>query len=182
MVGMEVGMLIGTVTGGARVGVSEGTVIGLYLTYALIAVSLVVFLARTLYQNGQVFLESSFDEPELAHAVNKLLVIGFYLLNLGYALLVYQLQPQYDTLTAAFNELVVKLGVLLLSLGVVHLFNMLVFWRIRSSRDRANHIAQQMLPPASAYVPPPPPPQPYAAPQTAGFPPPEPTGSAPNLA
>ncbi len=158
------------------VAISEGTAIGLYLTYALIAVSLVVFLARTLYQNGQVFLESSFDEPELAHAVNKLLVIGFYLLNLGYALLVYQLQPSYETLTAAFNELVVKLGVLLLSLGAVHMLNMLVFWKIRAARDRSKRHTTSTLPPASAFVPPPP------APAGGQFLPTEAGGGAPNFA
>lgn len=136
--------------------VSEVTVIGFYSAYAITAVTLVVFLARTLYRNGQLFLESSFDEPELASAVNQLLVVGFYLLNLGYALLVYQLQPSYDSLTVAFNELVVRLGVLLLSLGVIHLLNMAVFWRIRTGRTRSNDRRSAPLPPAAAFVPPPP--------------------------
>lgn len=172
--------IIGSGSGVMAVAISEGTAIGLYLTYALIAISLVVFLARTLYHHGQVFLESSFEEPELAHAVNKLLVIGFYLLNLGYALLVYQLQPSYESVTEAFNELVVKLGVLLLSLGAVHLLNMLVFWKIRSAKGRSSALygAQQKLPPASAYVPPPPPPVPMGG----GFPTPAAADGSPNFA
>ncbi len=141
--------------------VSEPTAIGFYLIYAFTAISLVVFLARTLYRNGRIFLEEAFDEPELAHSVNQLLVIGFYLLNLGYALLVYQLQPSYDTLTVAFNELVVKLGILLLSLGVIHMANMFVFWRIRTSRYRSRR-SGRLPQPAGLVPPPPPPPAPMA--------------------
>ncbi len=142
--------------------VSEFTAISFYLLYAVTAVALVVFLARTLHRNGRIFLEDAFERPELAQAVNQLLVIGFYLLNLGYALVVYQLQPTYDSLTVAFNELVVKLGVLLLSLGAIHLLNMFVFWRISGAADRAEQAKDRArmrapLPPAPAgFVPPPP--------------------------
>ncbi len=138
--------------------VSEFTAISFYLLYAVTAVTLVVFLARTLHRNGQVFLHEAFERPELAQAVNHLLVIGFYLLNLGYALVVYQLQPSYESLTVAFNELVVKLGILLLSLGAIHLLNMFVFWRISGAKDRAERARMRTpLPPApTGFVPPPP--------------------------
>lgn len=128
----------------------DTTVIGFYIVYAVVAVGLVIFLARTLQRNGATFLRDVFDQPDLASAVNQLLVIGFYLLNLGYAFLIYQLQPSYDSLIQAFNELSAKLGLLLLSLGVIHLLNMLVFWRIRTHQDRGYR------PKPSAYAPPPP--------------------------
>ncbi|MFW2380617.1 MAG: hypothetical protein ACN4GZ_02580, partial [Acidimicrobiales bacterium] len=54
----------------------------------------------------------------------------------GYALLIYRLQIQYSSLITAFNELVLRLGILLLSLGVIHLLNMLVFWKIRSGANK----------------------------------------------
>ncbi|MGI9599147.1 MAG: hypothetical protein ACR2QK_23490 [Acidimicrobiales bacterium] len=144
--------------GGGVLAVSEVTVINFYLVYTITAISLVVFLARTLQRNGKVFLENAFDQPELAQSVNQLLVVGFYLLNLGYALLVYQVQPSYESLTLAFNELVVRIGILLLSLGVIHLLNMLVFWKIRTSRNQAKARGRlgDQLPPAAAFVPPPP--------------------------
>ena len=99
------------VTNGAGA-VTEATAIGLYLIYAFLAVGLVAFLARTLQRNGQVFLERTLDREELATAINQLLVIGFYLLNMGYALLIYRLQPSYPSLVDAFNELVGRLGLL----------------------------------------------------------------------
>jgi hypothetical protein len=145
--------------------VSEGQAIGFYAVYAVVAVGLVVYLARTLRRNGAVFLVDVFDDDRLAESVNHLLVIGFYLLNMGYAFLLYQLDPSYRSLTHAFNQLVVKLGWLLLSLGVIHLANMFVFWRIRTHRDRA---ARRQVPRPTSYVPPPPrsftPPPPAGAP------------------
>ena len=141
--------------------VTERTAIGFYLVYASIAIGLVIYLARTLRRNGAVFLVDVFDEDRLAESVNQLLVIGFYLLNLGYALLLYQLDPSYLSLTQAFNQLIVKIGWLLFSLGIIHMLNMFVFWRIRTHRDRS--YARQVARP-TRYVPPPPmPPQPAPA-------------------
>ncbi len=134
--------------------VAEGVAIGFYLVYAAVAIGLVIYLARTLKANGAVWLRDVFDSEELATSVNHLLVIGFYLLNLGYAFLLFQLQPEYASLTQAFNQLTVKVGWLLLSLGLIHLFNMFVFWRIRTHRHRA--IAPTPPRPSFESYPPPP--------------------------
>jgi hypothetical protein len=60
----------------------------IYLIYTAASLALTIWLARTLFKNGEVFLEEVFaDNPRLAGSVNHLLVVGFYLLNLGYAFL-----------------------------------------------------------------------------------------------
>lgn len=132
--------------------ISDTTAIGFYAFYAAVAIGLVVWLARTLYRNGDLFLRDVFEDDGIAAAVNHLLVIGFYLLNLGYALLLYKITPD-AVLTTAFNELVARFGVLLLSLGVIHLVNMAIFWRIRTYRDRTI-----TMPPTPNRMGPPPPP------------------------
>ena len=105
--------------------------IRVYVIYGVISVSLVVWLARTLFRNGEVFLEDVFaDRPELAAAVNKLLVIGFYLLNLGYAFLLLRSNDAPTALDAT-EILIRKLGILLISLGILHFANMYLFYRIR---------------------------------------------------
>ncbi len=137
--------------------VAESTAIGFYLVYAAIAIGLVVWLARTLHKNGEVFLRDVFEDGEMAGAVNHLLVVGFYLLNMGYALLLYRLDPNYRGNIEAFNDLIYRVGVLVVSLGAIHLLNMLVFWRIRNHKSRA------VVPtPAPTMFMPPPPPAPDA--------------------
>lgn len=132
-----------------------------YVLYLAIAVPLTIWVGSTLSRNGRVFLVDVFDgNDELAQAVNKLLVVGFYLLNLGVVALYLRVG---DTLTSARDvvEVVsVKLGVVLLMLGVVHLTNVYVFNRIRR-RSRLDALAAPPVPPqawtqpAQPWTPPP---------------------------
>ena len=101
-----------------------------YAAYALVTVPLVVWLARTLFKNGAVFLDTVFEDHRIAEAVNRLLVVGFYLFNLGYALLWMKAEAA-ETEIAAVETLAWKLGALLLALGAMHFFNMYLFYRIR---------------------------------------------------
>ena len=102
-----------------------------YVLYGVTAVALTLWLARTLFNNGAVFLKDVFaDNPKLAEAVNRLLVVGFYLFNLGYACLLLKADPA-ATAVGAIETLAHKLGALLLSLGAMHFFNMYLFHRIR---------------------------------------------------
>jgi hypothetical protein len=109
-----------------------------YLPYAAIAVTLTVWLAKTLSRHGEVFLHSVFpDRPQLADAINQLLVIGFYLVNLGWALLL--LRPgalaRTITPTEAVSVLITRLGMLLLLLGVAHMINLYIFHRVRTGAE-----------------------------------------------
>jgi hypothetical protein len=125
-----------------------------YAAYSLISVTLTIFLAQTLFKSGEVFLEDVFpSNPRMASSVNRLLVVGFYLLNLGYAFLTLQTHESVLTALVAFEVLSGKLGRLLVSLGVIHFFNLLVLQRLR--RRSQIHmapppVAPQLRRPASA--------------------------------
>lgn len=103
-----------------------------YLVYILASVGLTVWLSRMLFKSGAVFLEDVFDDnPRLAAAVNRLLVVGFYLLNLGYALLSLRVGRSELTFVEAIEQLSMKLGALMLTLGAVHFGNLYLFHRMR---------------------------------------------------
>lgn len=110
-----------------------------YLPYAAVAITLTIWLARTISRHGEVFLEAVFPERhDLAHAVNQLLVIGFYLVNLGWALLLLRSDAGgVSTPAAAVELLATKLGTLLLLLGIAHIINLLVFQKIRAAGKAA---------------------------------------------
>ena len=117
-----------------------------YIVYTIVAVGLVVWLARTLYRNGEVFLADVFeDRPAMAAAVNRLLVIGFYMLNLGYAFLLLPGARATGAVEAA-ETLIQKLGVLLVTLGAIHFVNMYVFWKIRQRKQVDNNRAPTRTP------------------------------------
>ena len=108
------------------------TLLSVYLVYACASIGLTIWLARTLFKNGEVFLEEVFaDNPRMASAVNRLLVVGFYLLNLGYAFVTLRVGHEVTTRTEGIETLGVKLGSLLLVLGLMHMGNLYLFHRIR---------------------------------------------------
>jgi hypothetical protein len=111
---------------------TPGHLLTVYLIYTAASLALTIWLARTLFKHGDVFLEEIFaDNPRMGAAVNRLLVVGFYLLNLGYALFTLRVGAEALTMTAAVETLAVKLGALLLSLGALHFGNLYLFHRIR---------------------------------------------------
>ena len=129
----------------------EGNVLTVYAVYAVIAVALTALLARTLFRNGTAFLHDVFeDRPGLADAVNRLLVVGFYMLNLGYALYLLRATRALGAFDAV-QFLVNRLVLLFVSLAVIHFVIVAVFWKIRARREQRNlphPVAPQMvLPP-----------------------------------
>jgi hypothetical protein len=122
------------------VAASPSYLVPVYITYAVVAIGLTIWIARTLFKNGAVFLEEVFpDSPKMADAVNRLLVVGFYLINLGYASLILK-SGESASITQSIEILAQKLGLLLLSLGAMHFANLYVFHRIRR-RAKGVHLA-----------------------------------------
>jgi hypothetical protein len=121
--------------------------VGTYVVYLLIAVPLTIWVAMTLSRNGRVFLADVFDDKvELADAVNRLLVVGFYLLNLGFVMLYLRAGGEVHDLTELFEALSVKIGIVMLILGVIHFMNVYVFNSIRR-RSRAEAMRTPPLQP-----------------------------------
>jgi len=103
-----------------------------YLVYLLISVALTIWVARTLYKRGAIFLVDAFHgNAELAASVNHLLVVGFYLINIGFVSLALKTGATIVTSRAAIELLSDKMGMVLLVLGGMHFFNLFVFSRIR---------------------------------------------------
>ena len=72
-----------------------------YLLYLAISIAITIWVARTLHQNGRTFLVDAFHGDEgLADSVNHLLVVGFYLLNLGWIVFALRTYEPVDTARA----------------------------------------------------------------------------------
>src|SRR3954466_1441620 len=108
------------------------TLVLTYIAYLAISVCLTVWVARTLHKNGRIFLVDSFlgNEP-LADSVNHLLVVGFYLINIGYVTLALKYGAAAASAQEALETLSTKIGLVLLVLGGMHFFNLLVFSQMR---------------------------------------------------
>jgi hypothetical protein len=141
----------------------------MYLCYLAISIGLTIWVASALSRNGQVFLEEVFADTRLAKAVNSLLVVGFYLLNLGYVTVAMKHGGSVDSMSQAMEELSVKIGLVLLVLGALHFFNVFALGRYRRGRLRqlATHpplAPAGRLPMGPPFAPPMPPAPPAAHP------------------
>ena len=96
-----------------------------YALYLLIAIAFTVWVARTLSGNGEVFLIECFGHDEvLAKSTNHLLVVGFYLMNLGFIMLALQFGETPTTVAELVVFLSSKVGLAVVVLGAMHFFNM----------------------------------------------------------
>lgn len=117
-----------------------------YLLYVLASVSITVFVAHTLSRNGRLFLVDAFQDEALAESVNHLLVVGFYLLNLGFVLFMMRTDQRIADFEGMIVCLAASLGFVLMAVGIVHFVNMFVIHRIgayQNRRDRAPEPAKK---------------------------------------
>ena len=122
-----------------------------YMIYLPLALGLTLYVARTLFTNGRIFMLDIFKGKEdIANATNKLFEVGFYLLNMGFALLILridqgessvydpELEVQVPVITRALDTnqemveaLASKVGGFAIYLGVMLFLNMYLFFRGR---------------------------------------------------
>jgi len=96
-----------------------------YALYLLISIAITIWVAHTLHSEGEVFLIQCFGHNEvLAKSTNHLLVVGFYLVNIGFITLTLSLGTEPTNYAEAIRFLSSKVGLAVLVLGGMHFFNM----------------------------------------------------------
>lgn len=104
-----------------------------YTLYLLFSIALTIWVARTLTRFGQTFLIDIFKgNSELARSVNKLLEVGFYLINLGYIFYVLKIYSTVSNAEYLIEVLSYKLGGIALFLGAIHFLNLVILFRLKS--------------------------------------------------
>ena len=132
-------------------GTANNIIVATYLVYLMISVALTIWVARTLYKRGGIFLVDAFHgNTELADSVNHLLVVGFYLVNLGYVALALRTYATVDTPRQVIELLSDKVGMILVVLGVMDFLNLYVFNRLR--RRGQEPLMPPPLPPDVRFV------------------------------
>jgi hypothetical protein len=103
-----------------------------YAVYLVVTLAVTVWTAHTLHSSGRIFLVDAFHGNEaLADSVNHLLVVGFYLINVGFVALALETQANFESARQAIELISSKIGVVLMVLGIMHFLNLAVFNAIR---------------------------------------------------
>ena len=118
-----------------------------YAIYLPIAIILTVLVARNLFKNSKVFMLDIFHgRNEIALATNRLFEIGFYLMNVGFALLILEISSyhDFDSTQGLIEVLASKIGGFSIYLGVVLFLNLFMFFRGRKkSNESKSHVQQK---------------------------------------
>jgi len=108
-----------------------------YVIYLLASIALTVWVAKVLFKNGRIFLVDIFyGNNELADSVNKLLVVGFYLVNIGYMSLALKEYGSIANMQVVVEVLSYKVGCIILILGGMHFLNLVIFFKLRNRAKR----------------------------------------------
>lgn len=109
-----------------------------YLIYLPISIGLTTFVSQHLFKNSKIFMLDIFHQKEeIAFATNKLFKIGFYLLNIGFALRIIQIYTlsNYKDLVEALSA---KIGGFSIYLGVIMIFFIVFFLKGRKASKEEN--------------------------------------------
>ena len=109
-----------------------------YAIYLLVTIALVTWTSIKLFANGKVFMLEIFRGNEgLANSTNKLFEVGYFLLNIGFALLMLKIS-HLSSKQMLVEELSPKIGGFTIWLGVVFMVNVVLFLKGRKNVNRYN--------------------------------------------
>lgn len=101
-----------------------------YAVYLPIALALTFYVSRTLFKNSKVYMMDIFKgREEIAVSTNKLFETGFYLLNLGWALMILEINLSENNYQNLIEKLSYKIGGFSIYLGVMLFLNLFFFFR-----------------------------------------------------
>lgn len=101
-----------------------------YAIYLPIALFLTYYVSKTLFKNSKVYMMDIFKgREEIAEATNRLFETGFYLLNLGFALMILKMNIHQDSYQLLIEKLSYKIGAFTVYLGVMLFLNLYFFFR-----------------------------------------------------
>ena len=107
-----------------------------YIVYLIITLTMTCFVAKMLFNNSKVFMLDIFQgREEIALPTNRLFEIGFYLMNIGAALL-FMKTAKILTNQGLLDTLSWKIGAFSIYLGLMLFGNLYLFFRGKRTRNQ----------------------------------------------
>jgi hypothetical protein len=107
-----------------------------YIIFLTLMIFIIVYVGRFFYSNGRIFIVFLFNgNAALADQVNRLLLIAYFLFNIGYCFIKLRQWEKIGNMENLFSSLASNIGVLIFILAVTHYFNMLIIYRLSKSKS-----------------------------------------------
>lgn len=106
-----------------------------YILYLVITYFITVHVGLIFYRNGRIYiLRVLHSDEELTDFINRILLTGYYLLNLGYAAFMIRSWQTVHNLEELISSVLVMTGKIMLTLAVIHFFNMAVIYLLSNKK------------------------------------------------
>ena len=102
-----------------------------YIIYAIITIYITVIVGYKCYKSGYVYVLSIFEEVAISQSINKILLLGYYLTNIGYAITIISTWNKITSVNEMVSELSLRIASIVFILALMHYINMIVLtlWR-----------------------------------------------------
>jgi vacuolar-type H+-ATPase subunit I/STV1 len=113
-----------------------------YLIYISLTTVITFIVGNSLHKTGKVFLSHLFTkELDVMLTVNNILLIGYYLLNIGFALYTMNNWDKITTVSQLIQDTGYHISIILMTLGIIHYFNitaLLITAKIKNKTSNLN--------------------------------------------
>ena len=98
-----------------------------YLIYLSLTSIIIIKVGKLCYDNGNIFVSQLIpNHEELCHQINKTLLIGYYLLNLGYSAMTIISWEKIQTINQLIEIIATKSAIIILTIGFMHYINIIL--------------------------------------------------------
>ncbi|UTW65746.1 hypothetical protein KFE94_13950 [bacterium SCSIO 12643] len=94
-----------------------------YLIYIPITIFITVYVGKQCHTHGIHYVKPSFANEEIAIAVNNMLLVGYYLVNIGYAVIRIQNWEYISSFTELYSSISTHVGQIIMLLALLHYIN-----------------------------------------------------------
>jgi len=117
-----------------------------YAIYLPIVIGLTIYVSKTLFKNSIVYMTDIFNgREEIAIATNKLFETGFYLLNIGWALIILKMSLYSNSYQELIEDLSYKIGGFAIYLGIMLFLNLYFFFRGKRKAKESQNISKNLI-------------------------------------
>ncbi len=116
-----------------------------YVVYLPVALLLTWYVSHTLFRNSKIYMLDIFKgREEIAAATNRMFETGFYLLNMGFALMILEMDLYNNTFQELIEALSYKIGGFAIYLGLMLFLNLYFFFRGKK-KARGNQVVERVV-------------------------------------
>ena len=106
-----------------------------YFIYLVMTIFIIVFVGRYFYRNGRIFILSLMkDDAVTTDHLNNILLVAYYLFNIGYAFVKLRFWQKIDNPDMLVSSIANNLSILIFILASTHYMNMILIWYLSRSK------------------------------------------------